>query len=62
MDGFTADNTEGFTAGQLAAMNEIFHHNLQAALCDLPNGADGASDDDIAEITQAICERILASL
>jgi hypothetical protein len=62
MDGFTADNTEGFTAGQLAAMNEIFHHDLHAALCDLPNGADGASEGDIAEIREAICERILASL
>lgn len=60
MDGFTADNTENFTAGQLAAMNETFYHNLQAALWDLPNGA--ASDDDIAEIKQTIRERILASI
>ena len=62
MDYFTADNTDGFTAGQLAAMNETFYHNLQVALWDLPNGADGASDDEIAEIKQAIGERILASI
>ena len=58
---FTDDNTDGFTAEQLAAMNDAFHHKLHIAICDLPNGAEGASDDDIAEIRQAIGERILAN-
>ncbi len=58
---FTIDNTEGFTADQLAALNEVYHHNLQIALCDLPDGAEGASDDLIAQIKQSVGERILAN-
>ena len=57
---FTGDNTEGFTAAQLDAMNEVYHHNLQIALCDLPDGAEGASDDLIAQIEQSVGEGVLA--
>ncbi len=59
---FTGDNTEGFTAAQLDAMNKVYHHNLQIAFCDLPDGAEGASDDLIAQIQQSVGERILARI
>ena len=59
---FTADNTEGFTADQLAALNDAYHHNLAIALADLPNGAEGASDDLIAQIEQSVGEAILAAI
>jgi len=62
MTHFTADNTEGFSAGQLAALNDAFHHNLAIALGDLPNGAEGASDDLIAQIEQSVGEAILAAI
>jgi len=62
MSYFTADNTEGFSAGQLAAMNDAYHHNLSIALGDLPNGAEGASDDLIAQIKQSVGEALLAAI
>lgn len=59
---FTSDNTEGFSREQLAAMNEVFYHNLAIAICDLPNGCEGASASEIDEIKQAVGEAILAKL
>jgi len=56
---FRDDNTEGFTAAQLTAMNDEFHHDLALALDALPNGAEGAEDWLIAEIRQATTEAVL---
>ena len=56
---FTSDNTDGFTAEELAAMNQTFYHNLAIAVSDLPNGAE---IDMIDEIKQAVGEAILTKL
>jgi hypothetical protein len=59
MDQFRMDNTEGFTAAELAAMNDEYLHELQAMLADLPDGAEGASDWLIDEIKQNAATEIL---
>jgi hypothetical protein len=56
---FTHDNTEGFTNAQLAAMNDEFHHNLQIALADLPDGVECADDDTLAQIKQTVATEVL---
>jgi hypothetical protein len=59
MSQFTMDNTEGFTQAQIAAMNDEFQHALQNRLAGLPNGLEGASDDEIfaikRECADAVC-------
>ena len=59
MDGFTTDNTEGFSAAQLATMNDEYCHNLQIALCELPDGAEGTDQDTLDQIKQSVAEAIL---
>jgi hypothetical protein len=59
MSEFTTDNTEGFTAAQLAAMNNEFHHDLALALEALPDGAEGANDFLLGNIRQHTAEAVL---
>ena len=40
-------------------MNDEFSHNLQVAFADLPNGLDGASDDEIATIIKQTATGVL---
>lgn len=59
MNQFRDDNTEGFTAAQLAAMNDEYNHAVSFALARLKDGADGATDDQIAQIKQSTAEAVL---
>jgi hypothetical protein len=59
MTQFRPDNTEGFTAAELATMNDEYHHNLTLALEALPGGAQDASDDTLAQIRQSTAEAVL---
>jgi hypothetical protein len=58
---FTRDNTEGFSAAELAVLNDRYHRVLRLALCDLPGGAEGTSDDLLAQIRQGVAETVLAN-
>jgi hypothetical protein len=59
MNQFRTDNTEGFTAAELAAMNDEYHHDLALALEALPGGAQDASDDLLHQIRQSTAEAVL---
>ena len=55
---FTMDNTEGFTAEQLAALNEAFFHNFLLAVAGLEDGAE--SDLDlIAQVEKTVADELL---
>ena len=59
MDPFRADNTEGFTAAQLGAMNHEYFFALLGALDDLPDGAENTDQDTIDQIKQSVAESVL---
>jgi len=61
MTEFTRDNTEGFSAAELAVLNDRYHHALQLALCGLPGGAENTCDDLLAQIRQGVAETVLAN-
>jgi hypothetical protein len=56
---FRTDNTEGFTAAELAMMNNEFHDDLARVLETLPDGAEGADDGLIAQIRQGVATDVL---